>query len=367
MKKMFKTAAVLAALLAMTNFIACSSGDDDNNEPSSGTGTESSTTGGDSSSSDSGSSSGSGSESSGTDSGSSGDSSSTGGDSSTTTTYANTYWVQEDDVDEDEGTTTTTKAYSYIFLTSETEGSYYYATFPSGTVTTTTVEGTYSAAESFTYAVSGTTITGTLNESAITGTIASDGSSITLNMPVSATETTAIKFNKASAAPEKPVITITTSGSTGGETTLSNYTLDLSSFPESVAASSSKIDDTVTVYASASTKKIQGKTTYVQMTGGKAVTTSGSEYGLALTLEANATVTITALSKESKTACQWMMLGMNGETDVTSTGTPAVANAKSDVTTTAPATLTFENVPAGTYMLGAKSDGGYLCSLTITY
>ena len=211
MKKMFKTAAVLAALLAMTNFIACSSGDDDNSEPSSGT--ESSTTGGDSSSSDSGSSSGSGSESSGTDSGSSGDSSSTGGDSSTTTTYANTYWVQEDDVDEDEGTTTTTKAYSYIFLTSETEGSYYYATFPSGTVTTTTVEGTYSAAESFTYAVSGTTITGTLNESAITGTIASDGSSITLNMPVSATETTAIKFNKASAAPEKPVITITTSGS----------------------------------------------------------------------------------------------------------------------------------------------------------
>ena len=46
MKKMFKTAAVLAALLAMTNFIACSSGDDDNSEPSSGSsGTDSGSSG----------------------------------------------------------------------------------------------------------------------------------------------------------------------------------------------------------------------------------------------------------------------------------------------------------------------------------
>lgn len=144
------------------------------------------------------------------------------------------------------------------------------------------------------------------------------------------------------------------------------YTLDMTAVKNlgKVEATNKKIDDTISVYASANGKSIEGKGTYVQMTGGKASKSSGSEYGLQVTLTKAAKVTIGALSKESKSAAQWVMIGA---TTVTSTGTPAVAHAKSDVTTTAPATLTFENVAAGTYMLGAKSNGGNLYSLVIEY
>ncbi len=152
-----------------------------------------------------------------------------------------------------------------------------------------------------------------------------------------------------------------------GNQVIENYTLDISKIPDKTEATSAKVDDTISVYASASNKKIEGKTTYVQMTGGKGSATFGAEYGLQITLTKAATITITALSKESKSACQWTLANTDSSKSVDSTGTPAVAAAKSDVTTTTPATLTFNEVPAGTYYLGAKSDGGYLTSLKIEY
>ena len=152
----------------------------------------------------------------------------------------------------------------------------------------------------------------------------------------------------------------------GSVSQTTTYTLSLAAVKAlgKVEASNKKLDDTISVYASASGKSIEGKDTYVQLTGGKASATSGSEYGLQVTLAKAAKITIKALSKESKTACQWTLAGT---ASVTSTGTPAVANAKGDVSTTAPATLTFASVAAGTYYLGASADGGYLTSLVIEY
>ena len=162
-------------------------------------------------------------------------------------------------------------------------------------------------------------------------------------------------------------------------TTVTNYTLVIDSdFPtiSSTDTASVKLDDTVTVYATASGKAIQAypKATppVVKMTGGSANITAGSEYGLQLTLAADAKITITALTKQGKDAGQWTLKGMSsGASVIDSTGTPAVASAEikdSNLSQSAtPAALTFASVPKGTYMLGAKSDGGYLFSLKIEY
>jgi len=148
-----------------------------------------------------------------------------------------------------------------------------------------------------------------------------------------------------------------------------------------VKETSKAIDSATTgvikVWASASGKSIQafgaqdGSLPFVKMTGGGAKTTSATEYGLELKIDANATVIIEALSKQGKTGCQWVLIPIAGGDTIESTGTPAVASEelkdavrKQDTT---PAVLTFSDVPAGTYMLGAKSDGGYLFSLKIVY
>lgn len=158
------------------------------------------------------------------------------------------------------------------------------------------------------------------------------------------------------------------------------YELDIATIVEkgNVSASSAELSATTGVtkiWASASGKSIQAFTanpSFVKMTGGGANVTTNSEYGLEVKIDATATVTITALTKQTKTAGQWVLKGAaNGVSDVESSGTPAVASTelKTNVLSqdTTPATLTFSNVPAGTYILGPKSDGGYLFSLNITY
>ena len=161
--------------------------------------------------------------------------------------------------------------------------------------------------------------------------------------------------------------------------TVKDYTLSIDSdFPTISSADTNpiKLDDTVTVYATKSGKSIQAypkaEPPVVKMTGGSATTTAGEEYGLQLTLAADAKITITALTKQGTNAgVQWTLKGMNGASDIDSTGEPAVASAdissnnlKQDTT---PATHTFASVPKGTYMFGAKSTGGYLFSLKIEY
>ncbi len=143
------------------------------------------------------------------------------------------------------------------------------------------------------------------------------------------------------------------------------YTLNIANCP-TTAETTKVVDSTISVVAAASGKKIENKSTYLQMTGGKASATAGVEYGLKVTLTKTAsTITIKASSKESKAANQWIMKGASGASDVTSTGTPATAPEKGNVSNVA--TLTFSSVPAGTYYLGASADGGYLTSLVITY
>ena len=164
---------------------------------------------------------------------------------------------------------------------------------------------------------------------------------------------------------------------------VTDYTLDIATLVElgNVKAASKDTGSTTgvtKVWASASGKSIQafgadssGSAPFVKMTGGGVNVTSGSEYGLQVKVDAAATVTITALTKQTKTAGQWILKSTDGGTDVESTGTAAVASAElkeaSRTQSTEPATLTFSNVAAGTYMLAAKSDGGYLFSLGIDY
>ena len=129
----------------------------------------------------------------------------------------------------------------------------------------------------------------------------------------------------------------------------------------SISGGNQVLDDIVTVYASVASKSIQNKTTYLQMTGSGVNITSGSEYGLQLTLESKATITITATAKKS--AGPWALKNSKGTTD-SSTNAVLLSD---DPTKDTPTEITFENVAAGTYMLGAKSNGGNLYSLTITY
>lgn len=147
------------------------------------------------------------------------------------------------------------------------------------------------------------------------------------------------------------------------------YVLDLGKVKElgKITASSKKLDDIISVYAVASGKSIEGKDTYIQLTGGGAKASESDAYGLQITLTKKAKITITALSKESKSACQWLLANADNSKSVESSGEPATASAKGDVITTAPATLAFESVTAGVYYLGAKADGGYLTSLKIEY
>ena len=156
-----------------------------------------------------------------------------------------------------------------------------------------------------------------------------------------------------------------------------NYELDLSAAAElgKVDGTTAKLDDTVTIMASKSGKSIQALKkdsplrSVVKMTSTSANKTSGEEYGLQLTLAKAAKITIEALTKQGQTAGQWVLKAASGS-DITSTGTPAVASQEiklSQDQDTTPATLTFASVPAGTYILGAASQGGYLFSLKIEY
>ena len=156
-----------------------------------------------------------------------------------------------------------------------------------------------------------------------------------------------------------------------------NYELDLSAAAElgKVDGTTAKLDDTVTIMASKSGKSIQALKkdsplrSVVKMTSTSANKTSGEEYGLQLTLAKAAKITIEALTKQGQTAGQWVLKAASGS-DITSTGTPAVASQEIKLAQdqdTTPATLTFASVPAGTYILGAASQGGYLFSLKIEY
>ncbi|MDE7227797.1 MAG: hypothetical protein K2N31_05725 [Treponemataceae bacterium] len=172
-------------------------------------------------------------------------------------------------------------------------------------------------------------------------------------------------------------VTVAAEGSTPPSQT-ENYTLNIENLTAlgNVKESSKDFDTTVTkIWAVATNKSIQGFANgtppFIKMTGGGANVSANAEYGLQVKISAAATITITALSKQGKSTNQWILKGMDGASDVDSTGTPAVAAAelKSDNLSqnTKPATLTFADVPAGTYMLGPKADGGYLFSLKIAY
>lgn len=224
----------------------------------------------------------------------------------------------------------------------------------------------------------------TFSPEGIAEVTAVDGTTITVTSVKAGTTTMTIKVSGEGFDDESVEITIKVAANgeitvVGGEPDggeAENYTLSIDSDFPKVEASFTKLDDTVTIYAAASGKSIQAYPTaeppVVKMTSGGAKIDKDEEYGLQLTLAADATITITALSKETKTAGQWVLKGVSsGASDIDSTGTPAVASKAISASAlsqdTTPATLTFASVPKGTYMLAAKGDGGYLFSLEIEY
>ncbi|MCM1322189.1 MAG: hypothetical protein NC041_06695 [Bacteroides sp.] len=160
----------------------------------------------------------------------------------------------------------------------------------------------------------------------------------------------------------------TDTGTDSSTSTPAAYTLDFSKCEkvgnkDSYASTEKKVDDVVTLIAQADNKAIDVKTSYLKMTSGSANITDNTKYGVQITLAQKADITIKALSKESSVACQWVL--KTASDTIESTGSPAVASAQNNVENAAE--LKFADVAAGTYMLGAKSNGGYLTSLVITY
>ena len=141
----------------------------------------------------------------------------------------------------------------------------------------------------------------------------------------------------------------------------SDYTLDITKIPETTGATN-KLDDTVTVV---STKKNNSGTAqtikyssngYVQMSGAGVST----EYGLKLTLSAAATIKVKATKKSNGTATAVKLLDSSGNAAGATSGIDA--NGATSLTE-----YSISNVAAGTYYLGADSNGCFLFSLVIDY
>ncbi len=198
MKKMFKAIATIAAILSMSNFVACKSDDDGG---SNGSGTE-------------------------------------------TVNLAGTYWVVEDEEHTDGNATVKFTNESYIYIKDGSNGTlsqieeWDFTTEKSKTYTSSNYVDT-----AFTYTVTDSGITITSGTDTATAILSEDGNSITVTITV-AGETVKSVYNKASTAPTEATLVVTvTSSSTEEETSATTYNfvgLGFSDFPEGSLAGTDK-------------------------------------------------------------------------------------------------------------------------------
>ncbi len=166
MKKIFKVIATVAAILSMANFVACKSDDD----------------------------------SSDTD--------------SENVVLSGTYWILADEEQTSGNATVKFSNESYIYIKDDSNGTlnqieeWEFSTSESKTYTSSNYVST-----NFTYSVTDSGITITAGEDTATATLAEDGKSITVKMPVDG-ETIESVYNKADAAPTEATLVVTVSSST---------------------------------------------------------------------------------------------------------------------------------------------------------
>lgn len=141
------------------------------------------------------------------------------------------------------------------------------------------------------------------------------------------------------------------------------YNLDLSACT-TTAGSTTVVDSTVTILAEKAGKKIENKTTYLQMTGGAASSTENERYGLLLTLTGTAKITAQATTKTDGKTLRLINTSTSTSTDATTTMSSS-GTASTDANDAVE--ISFENVTEGTYIFGSSSGGCNLFSLKIEY
>lgn len=140
------------------------------------------------------------------------------------------------------------------------------------------------------------------------------------------------------------------------------YTLDISKIPETIGTTN-KLDDTVTVISTKTSSKGVAQTIKYSE-GGKYVQMSGAgvdkNYGLQLTLTGAATIKVKATKKVSGSATAVKLINTDGSEKGKTSGID-----ENGATSLTEYPISVD--AAGTYIIGADSNGCFLFSLVIEY